>query len=85
MISDVAILASLTYGTREVEAKTQRMKAEDLNVIHEEHEAEKAAKNGQSAAVRHPNHHASNKRSMLMSNNHQKEHHFHIQQPAGRK
>jgi len=47
---------------------------------------DRAMKTEQSVTVRQRNQHPSNtKKHMKISNNHRKEHHFHIQQPAGRK
>jgi hypothetical protein len=86
MIADVAILASLTYVSREVGAEKEKIQEVELHVIQEEHEGDKAAKKGQSAAVRQRTNPAShNQKSMKINNNHRKENHFNIQQPAGRK
>jgi NAD(P)H-flavin reductase len=86
MIADVSIVASLTYATREVEVEVEKIKEEEQHVVQEEHDADKAAKIGQSAAVRQRSKNVSNKRkTSKISNNHQKEQHFHIQQPAGKK
>jgi hypothetical protein len=81
MIADVAILASMTFASREVEAEIKEV---ERHVVQDEHAADKEAKKGRSAAVRERINHASNKtKNMKIKNNHGKEHHFNIQQPTG--
>lgn len=89
MIADAVVLASFTYATRNVEKEAEKFLEHEeqhhLHALPEELQADKAAKEGRSAAVRQRTNDVSNKKKHLnIGNNHRKEMHFNIQQP-GRK